>query len=287
MPDSVLFGNRFATQEVPSREFPETGMTALDAMRLVSEDLVLEGDPARNLATSSTWMEPEAQRIIAENHRNFIDHAEYPRGRSCLLHPMLAVVSRTDETARVQVVEAIARGSPEVELALRRRPGSTRIELVSADACGGEKFPSSTWSTQVPLQLQMTTGRRGLPTDENNYCYVLERPSPGIRYLSASTTDQIGATPSFPCMSTAPADSPHSYHSNGLRLSSSSINVTDISRSPIPHRLADLPENRPGPRSTKRTPGKTDATFTLNFSTGPRWFWRSTTTALRSRRSYT
>ena len=81
VPDAILFGNRFATQEVPSREFPETGMTALDAMRLVSEDLALEGDPARNLATFvTTWMEPEAQRIIAENlHRNFIDHAEYPR----------------------------------------------------------------------------------------------------------------------------------------------------------------------------------------------------------------
>ena len=81
VPDAMLFGNRFATKEVPSREFPETGMTALDAMRLVSEDLALEGDPARNLATFvTTWMEPEAQRIIAENlHRNFIDHAEYPR----------------------------------------------------------------------------------------------------------------------------------------------------------------------------------------------------------------
>ena len=46
----------------------------------VSEDLNLEGDPQRNLATFvTTWMEPEAQRIIAENlHRNFIDHAEYP-----------------------------------------------------------------------------------------------------------------------------------------------------------------------------------------------------------------
>ena len=36
--DATLFGNRFATQEVPSREFPETGMTALDAMRLVAGD---------------------------------------------------------------------------------------------------------------------------------------------------------------------------------------------------------------------------------------------------------
>jgi len=79
--DAALFGNRFATQEVPSTAFPDTGMSPVDAMRLVAEDLALEGDPARNLATFvTTWMEPEAQRIIAENlHRNFIDHAEYPR----------------------------------------------------------------------------------------------------------------------------------------------------------------------------------------------------------------
>lgn len=79
--DATLFGNRFVTQEVPSREFPETGIPAQDALRLVAEDLALEGDPARNLATFvTTWMEPEAQQIIAMNlHRNFIDHAEYPR----------------------------------------------------------------------------------------------------------------------------------------------------------------------------------------------------------------
>jgi glutamate decarboxylase len=79
--DAALFGNRFVTQEVPTRQFPTTGMTTDDAFRLVSEDLAIEGDPARNLATFvTTWMEPQAQRIIAANlHRNFIDHAEYPR----------------------------------------------------------------------------------------------------------------------------------------------------------------------------------------------------------------
>jgi glutamate decarboxylase len=79
--DAALFGNRFATREVPTRQFPEAGMTAVDAFRLVSEEMALEGDPARNLATFvTTWMEPEAQRLIAANlHRNFIDHAEYPR----------------------------------------------------------------------------------------------------------------------------------------------------------------------------------------------------------------
>ena len=56
-------------------------MPSLDAMRLIAEETVLDGIPERNLATFvTTWMEPEAQRIVAENlHRNFIDHAEYPR----------------------------------------------------------------------------------------------------------------------------------------------------------------------------------------------------------------
>ncbi|HEX6148563.1 glutamate decarboxylase [Nocardioides sp.] len=76
----ALFGNRFLTEAAPATSFPDSGMRPTDAMRLVDEDLNLEGDPQRNLATFvTTWMEPEAQRIIAENlHRNFIDHAEYP-----------------------------------------------------------------------------------------------------------------------------------------------------------------------------------------------------------------
>jgi len=75
-----LYGNRFLTEDAPAKDFPATGMPALDAMRLVDEELVLEGDPWRNLATFvTTWMEPEAKRIVSENlHRNFIDHAEYP-----------------------------------------------------------------------------------------------------------------------------------------------------------------------------------------------------------------
>jgi glutamate decarboxylase len=76
----ALFGNRFLTEAAPSTTFPASGMPPTEAMRLVDEDLALEGDPQRNLATFvTTWMEPQAQRIIAENlHRNFIDHAEYP-----------------------------------------------------------------------------------------------------------------------------------------------------------------------------------------------------------------
>jgi len=77
---ATLYGARFLIEDAPDKEFPADGMSALDAMRLVDEELVLEGDPWRNLATFvTTWMEPEAQRIVSENlHRNFIDHAEYP-----------------------------------------------------------------------------------------------------------------------------------------------------------------------------------------------------------------
>jgi glutamate decarboxylase len=75
------YGNRFLVEEAPSHELPEVGMSAQDAMRLVGQELLLERDPQRNLATFvTTWMEPEAQRLIAGAlHRNFIDHAEYPR----------------------------------------------------------------------------------------------------------------------------------------------------------------------------------------------------------------
>jgi glutamate decarboxylase len=76
-----LIGLEFLTHDAPDNAFPESGMRATDAMRLLGEEIILDGDPMHNLATFvTTWMEPEAQRIIAENlHRNFIDHAEYPR----------------------------------------------------------------------------------------------------------------------------------------------------------------------------------------------------------------
>jgi glutamate decarboxylase len=76
----LLYGNRFLVEDAPDEGFPAGGMSAVDAMRLVGEELMLEGEPYKNLATFvTTWMEPEAQRIIAENlYRNFIDHAEYP-----------------------------------------------------------------------------------------------------------------------------------------------------------------------------------------------------------------
>ena len=76
-----LYGNAFLRSDAPDHRLPQVGMPAADAMRLVGEEMVLDGIPYRNLATFvTTWMEPEAQRVIADNlHRNYIDHAEYPQ----------------------------------------------------------------------------------------------------------------------------------------------------------------------------------------------------------------
>nr|WP_203416175.1 glutamate decarboxylase [Jiangella ureilytica] len=75
------YGNAFLLRAAPDDRLPQVGMPADDAMRLIGEELVLDGIPMRNLATFvTTWMEPQAQRVIAENlHRNYIDHAEYPQ----------------------------------------------------------------------------------------------------------------------------------------------------------------------------------------------------------------
>ena len=71
----------FLTEGAPDHAIPEDPMTPIAAMRLVGEELAVEGIPERNLATFvTTWMEPEARQVIDSNlHRNFIDHAEYPR----------------------------------------------------------------------------------------------------------------------------------------------------------------------------------------------------------------
>src|SRR6201991_2413675 len=76
-----LYGNAFLSSDAPDHQLPATGMPPGDAMRLVGEEMVLDGLPFRNLATFvTTWMEPQAQRVITDNlHRNYIDHAEYPQ----------------------------------------------------------------------------------------------------------------------------------------------------------------------------------------------------------------
>jgi len=76
-----MYGNRYLLEPAPDNKLPKTGMTAEEALGLLQQEMVLDGLPARNLATFvTTWMEPEADQLIKESLRvNFIDHAEYPQ----------------------------------------------------------------------------------------------------------------------------------------------------------------------------------------------------------------
>src|SRR3954471_19737288 len=71
----------FLTEGAPDDAIPEEAMTELAAMRLVEQELAVEGLPERNLAPFvNTWMEPEARALIGQTlHGNSIDHAESPQ----------------------------------------------------------------------------------------------------------------------------------------------------------------------------------------------------------------
>lgn len=78
--DYELPATRFIVEPVPNDHFPDDGMPARDAYELIHLGLGADGNPAMNLATFvTTWMEPEADRLIAEAvGTNHIDHEEYP-----------------------------------------------------------------------------------------------------------------------------------------------------------------------------------------------------------------
>ncbi len=75
------YSTRYFTASVPKFCIPDRGMPADAAYQLVSDELDLDGNPSLNLASFvTTWMEPEARRLVMENiHKNFIDHFEYPQ----------------------------------------------------------------------------------------------------------------------------------------------------------------------------------------------------------------
>src|SRR6476469_510465 len=72
-------GNHYLLEPAPDHKLPKSGMSAEEAAGLIEEEMVLDGLPTHNLATFvTTWLEPEADRVIGETLRvNFIDHEEY------------------------------------------------------------------------------------------------------------------------------------------------------------------------------------------------------------------
>jgi glutamate decarboxylase len=66
---------------VPRHEMPATEMSADTAYQIVHDELMLDGNARLNLATFvSTWMEPQAERLMRETFdKNMIDKDEYPQ----------------------------------------------------------------------------------------------------------------------------------------------------------------------------------------------------------------
>ena len=66
---------------LPKYEIPEKKTPSNLAYRLIHDELCLDGNPTLNLSSFvTTWMEPEADRIIIENiGKNLIDHFQYPQ----------------------------------------------------------------------------------------------------------------------------------------------------------------------------------------------------------------
>lgn len=65
----------------PRHSIPEQGMSPATAYHLIHDELILDGSSRFNLATfCSTWMEPEAHKLMTETFdKNMIDKDEYPQ----------------------------------------------------------------------------------------------------------------------------------------------------------------------------------------------------------------
>jgi glutamate decarboxylase len=76
LPIFELEGNR-----IPRHEIPERDMPAEVAYQVIHDELMLDGNARMNLATFvTTWMEPEAEKLMAECFdKNMIDKDEYPQ----------------------------------------------------------------------------------------------------------------------------------------------------------------------------------------------------------------
>ncbi|MBH0119886.1 glutamate decarboxylase [Rhodococcus sp. HM1] len=82
-PDGILapaYTTRLDTDPVPASKLPQGSMEPDAVYRFIHDELMLDGSSRLNLATFvTTWMEPEAGRLMAETFdKNLIDKDEYP-----------------------------------------------------------------------------------------------------------------------------------------------------------------------------------------------------------------
>jgi len=81
VPVNPLYARGSKITSVPRHELPADEMLPETAYQIIHDELMLDGNARLNLATFvTTWMEPEAQRLMFECvDKNMIDKDEYPQ----------------------------------------------------------------------------------------------------------------------------------------------------------------------------------------------------------------
>ena len=74
------YTGRLSTTPLPTLRLPDESMEPQQTYQFIHDELMLDGSSRLNLATFvSTWMDPEADRLMAETFdKNMIDKDEYP-----------------------------------------------------------------------------------------------------------------------------------------------------------------------------------------------------------------
>jgi glutamate decarboxylase len=142
----VHLAERYFTEPAIDRRLPEHSRDPRTAIALLESEVLLDGEPSKNLATFvTTYMEPEAIAVIAANlHRNYIDHAEYPR---------------TAEIAKrcVRMLHGLYHGEGEPDA-----PGT---------ACAGSSEAVMLGALAMKWRWKSARSAAGKPTDRPNLVY--------------------------------------------------------------------------------------------------------------------
>jgi len=109
--EDCVFADRDLTRPIPKYRFPADGALPRDALQLMSDELMLDGNARQNLATfCQTWVEPEVRGLMTQSiSKNEIDRDEYPQTaeieRRCV--HMMADLWNTPEEANTTGASAI------------------------------------------------------------------------------------------------------------------------------------------------------------------------------------
>ena len=132
-------------ERVPRDELPAGGMPPDAAYQIVHDELMLDGNARLNLATFvTTWMEPQADRLMAETFdKNMIDKDEYPQTAELELRCVYMLARLWHVPAADQARRLLDHGSSEALHAGRPGPETA---LAEAAAGGGQaRRHAPTW----------------------------------------------------------------------------------------------------------------------------------------------